>query len=208
MQLPPCAPAVLSYDICFSSLSRTIGLFVRDLALRGSDDFLVFVQCSFSSWHYVVFLFFLIFFGMMFFFFVSALLHTNHIFHLSACTSTRVYIVLHLQLCAFDAVCCVCGGSHCGCPISVTLHQSKKNQKGVFWRKTKHLPKRHSQNNKTLHLFFLYFHRCLFDFWSVFIWSCVRVQLEVKSLFVKFFFFLIHDIVVVCDYNKHVWHVI
>lgn len=126
MQLPPCAPAVLSYDICFSSLSPTIGLFVRDLALRGSDDFLVFVQCSFSSWHYVGF-FLGFFWDDVLFFFVGALLHTNHIFHLSACTSTRVYIVLHLQLCAFDAVCCVCGGSHCGCPIRVSLHQTKKN---------------------------------------------------------------------------------
>lgn len=65
MQPPPCAPAMLSYDICFSSLSATIGLFVRDLALRGSDDFLVFVQCSavqFSllglCWGAVLFFFF------------------------------------------------------------------------------------------------------------------------------------------------------
>lgn len=160
MQVPPCVPAARRYNICFLSLSAAAGLLIRE-ALRGSGDFLVFVQCSFFPLDIMLFL------GFWFFFFFCKcfVAHKPHFPFECLCEHQSIHYAPSSALCVRRCVLGVCGGSRCGCPISVALHETEEkcvpsiNFVSCFFSICSHLSQkivfvkensqRHSQNTKT-----------------------------------------------------------
>lgn len=121
----PRAPPALIYSICFSSLSAVTGscLSERDLGFRGSDT----CQMSFGVCAAKIVPLDIL---LLFFFFLSALLHANHIFHLSGSGCIQQHSMhddpssascIRRSNHPFSAECSCCVGSCCTPCIYVSL---------------------------------------------------------------------------------------